>query len=124
MKVLMITGDRRFGPGHERFELQRAAVSELAVVYWGRGSLWPKIPAGKFDVVTAQDPFWRGLFAWHAAKKLHARFNVQVHTDLSAYGAFKHILMQLVLRHADSVRVVSEKIKTQVVRINPHAKIS
>ena len=60
MKVLIITGDKKFGPGHERYELQRSVVDELAVVYWGRGSYWPKLPKERFDVVTTQDPFWRG----------------------------------------------------------------
>ncbi len=124
MKVLLITGDRRFGPGNERYELQRNAVEELAVVFWGRGSLWPKIPPGQFDVVSAQDPFWRGLFGWRVAKKLGAKFNVQVHTDLSAQSLVRHVLGQIVLRHADSVRVVSEKIKQQVARIGVRAKIS
>ena len=56
----MITGDPRFGPGNERYELQKRAVEELSVIYWGKGALWPRIPKGHFDVVTAQDPFWRG----------------------------------------------------------------
>lgn len=114
MRVLIITGDKRFGPGHPRYELQRATVEQLEVLYWGRGSMWPKIPAGNFDVVTVQDPFWRGLFAWRVARRLGAKFNVQVHTDLSVQSFLKHIVGQMVLRHADSVRVVSEKIKKQV----------
>jgi glycosyltransferase involved in cell wall biosynthesis len=124
MKVLMITGDTNFKPGNERFELQRAAVDALQVVYWGRGSIWPKIPAGHFDVVTAQDPFWRGLFGWWVAKRIGAKLNVQVHTDLTAYSGIKHILSKIVLRHADTVRVVSNKIKSQVERIQVHAKIT
>lgn len=127
MKVLMITGDRRFGPGNERYELQKAAVETLDVVYWGRGSagwrIWPAIPKG-FDVVTVQDPFWRGLFGFVAARRIGARLNVQVHTDLSAHSLVRHILSQIVLRHADSIRVVSEKIKKQVERLGVHGKIS
>ncbi len=97
MKVLLITGD---------------------------GSMWPKVPAGKFDVVTAQDPFWRGLFALRVARRLGAKLNVQVHTDLSVYGGVRRMLMQIVLRHADSIRVVSEKIKAQVERIGVTAPIT
>lgn len=124
MKVLIITGDKRFGPGNPRFELQKNVVERLEVVYWGSRSVWPKIPDGKFDVVTVQDPFWRGLFGWYVAKRKGAKFNVQVHTDLSVYGGFRHILMQIVLRHADSIRTVSEKIKKQVERINVKGKVS
>lgn len=124
MKILLITGDKNFGPGHERYELQRSVVESLAVVYWGRGSMWPAIPAGHFDVVTTQDPFWRGFFGLWAAKRISAKLNVQVHTDLSVYGGLRHLLMQIVLRHADSVRVVSQKIKSQVERVGVSAKIS
>lgn len=123
MRVLMITGDRRFVPGNERYELQRAAVEDLRVVYWGRGNYWPSIPKG-FDVVTVQDPFWRGLFGWISARRIGARFNVQVHTDLSAHFFIRHILAQIVLRHADSVRVVSEKIRKQVENAGVRGKIS
>jgi glycosyltransferase involved in cell wall biosynthesis len=120
----MITGDKTFGPGHERYELQRSIVDELAVVYFGRGTWWPKVPAGQWNVVTAQDPFWRGLFAWRVAKRFHAKFNVQVHTDLGVYGWFKRALAKYVLGKATSVRVVSNKIKQQVEQMSAHANIS
>jgi len=120
----MITGDKNFGSGHPRFELQRRAVKELEVVYWGRGNIWPHIEAKKFDVVTVQDPFWRGLFAWYIARRRGISFNVQVHTDLQAQSFLKHVLAQTVLRHADGVRVVSEKLKRQVETIGVHASIS
>ncbi len=110
----MITGDRSFGSGNPRFELQRPHVEELVVVYWGRGRFWPHIPAGHFDVVTVQDPFWRGIFAWIVARRMGTKFNVQVHTDLSAQTFFRRFLAKIVLRHADSARVVSEKIKKQI----------
>lgn len=119
----MITGDRSFGPGHSRFELQKEAVEALEVLFVGRGSMWPRLPAGAFDVVTTQDPFWRGLFGWYAARRTKAKLNVQVHTDLAVQPFIKHVLGQIVLRHADSVRVVSEKIKQQVVAHAAHAKV-
>lgn len=124
MKILVITGDKNFGPGHERYELQRSAADMFTVVHWGRGSLWPRIPAGSFDVVTSQDPFWRGLFGWCVARYLRAEFNVQVHSDINAQSLIKHILAQVVLRHADSIRVVSQRIKEQVERIGAAAPIT
>ena len=124
MKVLVITGDKNFKPGNERYDLQKSAVDKLEVMYWGRGSVWPALPEGQFDAVTAQDPFWRGLFGIRAAWRKNAKFNVQVHTDLSVYGGIKHVLMQIVLRHTDSIRVVSEKIKLQVEKVGVKAKIS
>lgn len=123
MKVLVVTGDKSFGPGHPRYNLQASAVAELRVVYWGRGLLLPKLPSGYFDVVTVQDPFWRGLFALVAAKRLNARLNVQVHADLSGQSVTKRLLAKVVLRRAHSVRVVSEKIKLQVERMGVRAPI-
>jgi len=118
----MITGDKNtmiyHSAANRRLQLQASQVEKLEVVYWGRGSIWPALPKEKFDVVTVQDPFWRGLFAWRAARRMGARFNVQVHTEvLNTLGRF-------ILRRADSVRVVSEKIKKQVEAAGVRAKIS
>jgi len=124
MKVLNITGDKRFGPGNERYELQKSAVQELIVMYWGRGGFFPRLPRGPFDVVTVQDPFLRGLFAWHVAKQLSARFSVQIHADISAQSFAKRLVAGFVLRRADSIRVVSEKIKQQVLKVVPHANVT
>jgi glycosyltransferase involved in cell wall biosynthesis len=124
MRVLIITGDRRFGPGHERYELQRSVVEELEVVYWGKGNYWPQLPRGRFDVVTVQDPFFRGIFGWYAARSLGARFNVQVHADIVSQNFIKHVLAQIVLRHARSVRAVSQKIREQVEHIAPKVRVS
>ncbi len=122
----MVTGDKNvFKPGtsaYERFMLQKGVVEELEAVFWGRGSMWPKIPNGPFDVVTVQDPFWRGLFAWYVSRKKKARFNVQVHTDFDAETSknfIRHFLGVLTLRHADSIRVVSEKVKKQIEKYTP-----
>lgn len=123
MKVLMITGDARFGPGNERFELQKSAVEELHVLYWGRGNILPHIPKDTIDVVTAQDPFWRGHLAWHIAWLKGARLNIQVHTDLDAYPGWKRWFALMQLRRATSVRVVSEKIKQQVLALAPRARV-
>ena len=106
----MITGDKNFASS-ERFALQASQVEELEVVYMGKGSMWPKIPAGAFDVVTSQDPFWRGLFAWRVARRTGAKLNIQVHTGVLNF------LGKFILRRADSVRVVSEKIKQKVESI-------
>lgn len=122
MKVLMITGDARFGPGNPRFDLQREAVEELHVVYWGKGAT--RVPdAQGFDVVTSQDPFWRGLAGLRAAKKANARFSVQLHADLSVQSLVKQMLARYILRRADSIRVVSETLRAQVESIGVRAPI-
>jgi glycosyltransferase involved in cell wall biosynthesis len=124
MNVLVITGDARFIKGNPRFDIQASVVEKLTSIFWGKGSIFPKLPKEKIDVVTSQDPFLRGLFAWYVARHLRAKFNVQVHADLSAQSFFRNILAKMVLRHADSVRVVSEKIKKQVETIHIKAPIS
>jgi len=123
MNVLLITGDKRFKPRHPRYELQKSAVERLEVVYWGRMHFWPKLPKGSFDVVTVQDPFWRGLFGWLVARRLRVPLNVQVHADLAKASLVKHILAQIVLRHANSVRAVSEKIRHQVLSVSTDAPV-
>lgn len=120
----MITGDRSFGPGNQRYELQRSIVEELRVLYWGRGDLWFRVPEGQFDVVTSQDPFARGLLAWYVARKKGARLNIQVHADLSAQGFLRRALARFVLRRADSIRVVSGTVKDQVLRFGVRGKVS
>jgi glycosyltransferase involved in cell wall biosynthesis len=123
MNVLVITGDKRFVAGNPRFDLQASAIKKLTSVYFGKGILFPKIPKEQFDVVTVQDPFWRGLFAWFVARRKNAKFNVQLHADLTGQSFFRHILAQIVLRHADSIRVVSKKIEEQVKKMGVHAPI-
>ncbi len=125
----MITGDKRMTtPGtfaYERFMLQKAQVDALDVALWPQGGLFkPFFMRGHYDMVTSQDPFWRGLVAQLLAIRFGARLNVQVHADLAEQSFIKHVLSQITLRHADSVRVVSEKIKKQVERVGGKAQIS
>lgn len=124
MRVLVISGDRSFRAGHPRFDVQAKVVEEFEVVYWGMGALFPSIPKGTFDVVTTQDPFFRGLVGWLVARSIGARFNVQVHADLEKQNAFKYFLATVVLSHADSVRVVSGRVKTQVEKMKIGAPIT
>lgn len=121
MRVLMITGDRTMlrpsTEAYARLELQRAAVDEIALVLWGAGGLLPRLPTGAWDVVTVQDPFWRGLYAFFVARFKRASFNVQVHTDFDAETRQKPLrraIARFVLARADSVRVVSERVRSQV----------
>jgi glycosyltransferase involved in cell wall biosynthesis len=122
MNVLMISGDKNIlkeGSGaYSRLELQKNQVDKLDVF------VWPQIHSAceicntakenHYDVVTAQDPFLRGLLAWRIARNLGAKLNLQVHTDLRAQSHSRRMLARFLLRRADSVRVVSEKIKAQV----------
>ncbi len=124
MNVLMVSGDKGFGPGHPRYELMRQAVDRLEVVYVGRDRLWPTIPAGPFDVVTAQDPLWRGCLAWLLSRRFHARLNLQVHTDMRSYSGVASWWAGNMLRKAQSVRVVSDEIKEQVWALGATASVA
>lgn len=117
MKVLVITGDRSFKSGNPRFDLQSAASERFEILYWGKGAVWPKIPEGEFDVVTTQDPFFRGLVGLFIARKLKARLNVQLHADLQAQSFLKRLVANFVLSRADSIRVVSEMLRKQIGKV-------
>ena len=74
------------------------------------------------DVVSTQDPFLIGLLGWIIARVRGAELNVQIHTDLYdphfAMHSFKNRLMLavawFVLRRADSIRVVSDRIRASL----------
>jgi glycosyltransferase involved in cell wall biosynthesis len=122
MNVLMITGDkmlvREGSEASKRLALQRSAVKELRVIYWGRGNLLSFFGIrGQYDVVTSQDPLWRGLIALFLARKLGTSLNIQVHGDLRALSYLRRILAKAVLRRADTIRVVSVRQKAYIERI-------
>lgn len=131
MNVLMISGDpnllKEGTEAHARFQLQKTAVEQLDVFVWPQVHSWREIfhaaRENTYDVVTAQDPFWRGLLAWRLARHAGAKLNIQVHTDLAAQSFARYVLAQIVLRHSDSIRVVSQKLKMQVEMIKVSAPI-
>lgn len=124
MKVLAITGDRAFRSGNPRFDLQAKAVEYLEVLYIGSGALWGTPQRDFYDVVSTQDPFFRGLFGLFWARRLKARLNVQVHADLRAQSFFKRMIARYVLKRANSIRVVSERVKKQVEMVGVTAPIT
>jgi glycosyltransferase involved in cell wall biosynthesis len=101
-----------------RFLLQQKQVDHLDVFVWPKvhsaWTIWRAAQRNHYDVVTAQDPFWRGLLAWKCARLTGAKLNLQVHADLLGQSSYRRLLATHLLRHADSVRVVSEKIRQQV----------
>ena len=131
MNILMISGDKNLlipgSEAHARLELQRNRVDQLDVFVWPQVHSLREIfiPSRKnvYDVVTAQDPFWRGLLAWRIARRIGAKLNLQVHTDVSAQPFWRRTLACFLLWRADSVRVVSEKIKEQIEAAGAKAHI-
>ncbi len=124
MNILVITGDRNFKAGNQRFDLQAGAVESMEALYWGPRALWGSPQGESFDVVSTQDPFFRGLVGLFWAWRFRARLNVQVHADLDAQSVLKRILARFVLSRADSVRVVSEKLKAQVEKLGVRASVA
>lgn len=120
MRVLMISGDSRMmkqgTEANRRYQLQARTVERLDLVLFP-GPLGPLLTAfqTRYDVVTTQDPFGRGLVGWVVALVTGARLNVQVHAELGAQSGIKRALAQFVLARATSVRAVSEKIKTDLI---------
>lgn len=78
---------------------------------------------GDVDVVTSQDPFETGLAGWLLSRRLRAKLQLQLHTDfLSPYfsrASFKNFIRvriaKWLLPKADSIRVVSERIKKSLI---------
>jgi len=131
MKVLMISGDKNIlkqgTDAYARLELQRSQADQLDVFVWPQMHSWRDISLAaqknKYDVITVQDPFWRGLIAWRIARRTGAKLNLQIHTDLSAQPFWRRWLAFFLLLRADSVRVVSEKIRGQIQNIGAGSHI-
>lgn len=74
----------------------------------------------KFQVITAQDPFETGLIAWILSKRYGAGLHLQEHGDFfsrpywrreSVLNFCRYFLGKFLLKRADSIRVVSSRIK-------------
>ena len=76
------------------------------------------------NLVTAQDPCETGFIAWRVAKKLKARLELQIHTDifnshfakLSMSNKIRCALAKFLLPKADNIRVVSKRVKSSLPR--------
>ncbi|MEK7604864.1 MAG: glycosyltransferase [Patescibacteria group bacterium] len=128
----MISGDQKLlregSEEHARLQLQRSRVERLDVFVWPHVHSVVEIGraarAHHYDVITTQDPFWRGLLGLTLSWLTRARLNVQVHADIAGQSVIKRVLARIVLRQADSVRVVSEKLKRQVLHIVPNVTVT
>lgn len=79
----------------------------------------------QIDFISSQDPFFAGLIGWLLKKKFGLPLQIQVHTDfLSQYfweeswmNRIRVSLARFLIRGADKIRVVSERIKRSLIRI-------
>lgn len=85
------------------------------------------------DLITTQDPFETGVVGVTLARKLgNVRLEIQLHTDfLSQYfrkwnikNTFRVVIGKRVLKKADCIRVVSNKIKTSIKKKLPHISVT
>ena len=84
------------------------------------------------EVVSVQDPFLLGLLGWTIARMRGAQFHVQVHTDVFHPGFLSHtpanrplvLLARFILGRADSIRVVSERVRQSLINKDIRATIA
>ncbi|MDQ5958068.1 MAG: hypothetical protein QG665_416 [Patescibacteria group bacterium] len=97
------------GPAKKILSLARA-------LWWGR-----KIET---DLVTCQDPFFAGVIGVFLKLLLKTKLEIQIHTDLfsaefvafSRLNKIKSFLAKYVLAQADGIRVVSERLRDDLIR--------
>ncbi|MBP6942660.1 MAG: glycosyltransferase family 4 protein [Candidatus Buchananbacteria bacterium] len=67
-----------------------------------------------FDQITVQDPYYLSLIAWVIAHCRRSTFEVQIHGFEKENWLRTHIA-QWTLRHADVIRVVSQRLKCSLI---------
>lgn len=79
----------------------------------------------KYDIVSAQDPFFIGMLGYGIAKANHMPLQVQLHTDCFSLGfltesprrVIEALLAIFILGRATCIRVVSERVLKSVRRV-------
>ena len=77
------------------------------------------------SLITCQDPFETGLAGWLVAKKFKLPLQLQIHTDVfspyfrkeSFLNKLRVFLAKFLIKRANCLRVVSERIKKSVLRV-------
>ena len=85
----------------------------------------------KADLITTQDPFETGIVGVTLARKLKAKLEVQLHTDFlnpdfkkkNIKNIFRVPIGRMVLKKADGIRVVSNRIKESIEKKLPRVKV-
>ena len=98
-------------------KLRYVGMTRVRALFW-RPVRPAGVPKEKFDLVTAQDPFETGFIAWRLARRIGAKLELQIHTDIgspyfwreSFRNKIRVLLTRFSLPRADNVRVVSQRI--------------
>lgn len=124
--------------GHQKIQHGQLTIcptdSRLRLLY-GWNALMSPCLKERIDAVTVQDPFEVGLLGLVISWYLKIPLHVQIHTDLYAPAFRQHsflnrarlVIAFFVLRRADRIRVVSERIRRSVelrVREKTRSQIS
>ena len=79
------------------------------------------------NIISAQDPFEIGLAAWLLARKYKLKLQIQIHGDFfsslywhreSFLNRLRYYLGKFLIKKADSVRVVSNRIKESLIKLD------
>jgi len=68
----------------------------------------------RYDIITVQDVYYLAFFGWFLARKFGSGFNLQIH-GFEKYRGIRKTIAKFVIPRADSVRVVSQRLKKQLI---------
>ncbi len=133
MRVLNFSLDKSIADsaslaGHRIAALSRAAGEVVALAPKGDNKLreflriWREanvlFRTQKFDLITVQDTAYLAFLAYLLARRFKIPLEVQVHGFERLHGVRK-IIAGVVLRRADKIRVVSERLKRKLEALSP-----
>jgi glycosyltransferase involved in cell wall biosynthesis len=84
---------------------------QLKSIYKISGNLFKQ---NQYDVVTVQDQYFLALMGLRLSKKFGAGFEMQVH-GFEKFSGIRKIIFKFVIKKADSIRVVSKRLKKRLI---------
>ncbi len=106
-----------------KYFLPLSRIISLVKIYFFSKKL---IGKNRYDLITVQDPFELSLVGWILAKKFDLKLNIQEHGDFfsekywrneNIINYSRYWLGKYLIKKADSVRVVSDKIRRTLISI-------
>ena len=76
--------------------------------------VWKTLRKEKYDLITVQDSYFIGFLALQMARVFKIGLEIQVH-GFEKFQGIRKIISKYVLKRADSVRVVSERLKKEMI---------
>lgn len=68
----------------------------------------------KYDLITVQDAYYLAFLGWALARMFGIGLNLQIH-GFEKYRSIRRLLTKFVIPRADSIRVVSQRLKKQLI---------